>query len=295
MKKIIFTGSAVAIVTPMNQDTSVNYPKLAELIDWQIANKTDCIVICGTTGESSTLKEQEHADVVKFAIDHVAGRVPVVAGAGGNDTDTAIWLSKEAEAAGADGLLHVTPYYNKTSQKGLVRHFTEIADAVSIPIILYNVPSRTGMDIKPETYKELSAHPNIAATKEANGNIVTMAKTRHLCGDDLTLYSGNDDQIVPVLSLGGKGVISVLSNIMPLQVHQICELYFQGKVDEAATLQIDLMDIMESIFLDVNPIPIKEAMNLMGLQAGPCRLPLVEMGDAAKDHMIAAMKRHRLL
>ncbi|MDR2933472.1 MAG: 4-hydroxy-tetrahydrodipicolinate synthase, partial [Oscillospiraceae bacterium] len=228
MKKTVFTGSGVAIATPMNDDFSINYGALGHLIDFQIEGGTDAIVICGTTGESTTMTDEEHVECIRYTVERVAGRVPVVAGAGSNDTAYAVWLSKEARQAGADALLHVTPYYNKTSQRGLVRHFNMVADATDLPVILYNVPSRTGLDILPETYLELSRHPNIVATKEANGNISAAAKTVSLCGDALGLYVGNDDQIVPYLSLGGIGVISVLANVMPKETHDICALYFEG-------------------------------------------------------------------
>ena len=226
MKKTIFTGAGVAIVTPMHDDLSINWELLGELIDYQIDNGTDAIVIVGTTGEASTLTDEEHVKAIRYAVERTAGRVPVVAGTGSNHTDYSLWLSKEAKQAGADGLLLVTPYYNKTSQAGLVRHFLAVADTVDLPVILYNVPSRTGMNIQPKTYLELSKHPNIVAAKEASGNISQIAMIRSLCGDGLDIYSGNDDQIVPILSLGGKGVISVLSNVAPRQTHDICQLYF---------------------------------------------------------------------
>ena len=236
MKKTIFTGAGVAIVTPMNPDLSINWELLGTLIDDQIAHGTDAIVIAGTTGEASTMTDEEHVQSIRFAVERTAGRVPVVAGAGSNHTDYALWLSREAKQAGADALLHVTPYYNKTSQAGLVRHFMTLADATDLPVILYNVPSRTGVNIQPKTYQELCKHPNITATKEASGNLSQIAMIRSLCGDELDIYSGNDDQIVPILSLGGKGVISVLSNVAPRQTHDICQLYFDGKVRESADL-----------------------------------------------------------
>ena len=242
-KKTIFTGAGVAIVTPMRPDQSIDWELFGKLIDYQIENGSDAIVVAGTTGEASTFTDEEHVESVRFAVEHVAGRVPVVAGAGSNHTDYAVWLSKEAKQAGADALLQVTPYYNKTSQAGLVRHFTTLADATDLPIILYNVPSRTGMGIQPKTYLELSKHPNIVATKEASGNLSAIAEIRYLCGDALDIYSGNDDQIVPILSLGGKGVISVLSNVAPRQTHEICQLYFDGKVKESAALQIQLLPV----------------------------------------------------
>ncbi len=295
MKNTIFTGAGVAIVTPMNEDGSVNYDAYADLIDFQIENKVDAIITCGTTGESSTLGEEEHCSVIKFAIDHTAGRVPVIAGTGSNDTKFAIELSREAAAMGADGLLLVTPYYNKTSQRGLVAHFGTIASNVDAPIILYSVQSRTGVNIAPETAYELSKYRNIVAIKEASGNISQVAKIRALCGDELDIYSGNDDQIVPLLSLGGKGVISVLANVAPEVTHNICQLYFDGKVKESAALQLEYLDLCNDLFIDVNPIPVKEALNMMGMKAGPCRMPLFEMTEAAKDKLAATMAKHGLI
>lgn len=280
MKNRIFTGAGVAIVTPMNEDMSVNYEKLGELIDFQIENHTDAIIICGTTGESSTLDHDEHSAVIKFAVEYTNKRVPVIAGTGSNDTNYCIKLSKEAEALGADGLLLVTPYYNKTSQRGLIKHYTMVAESVNLPIIVYSVASRTGVNITPETCYELSKVPNIVAVKEASGNISQVAKIRHLCGDNLDVYSGNDDQIVPMLSLGCIGVISVLSNVLPKETHDICQLYFDGKVKESMKLQLDLLPLCNDLFIDVNPIPVKEAMNLMGMNVGECRMPLYRMTDA---------------
>jgi len=295
MKKIVFTGAGVAIITPMHADGSVNYEKLAEIIDFQIENKTDSIVICGTTGESATLNNEEHINVIRFAVEHTNHRIPVVAGAGSNDTSYAVHLCKEAKEAGADALLSVTPYYNKTSQAGLVRHFNTIADATDLPLILYNVPSRTGTCIAPTTYYELSKHPNIVATKEASGNISDIAKTRALCGDELQMYSGDDNQIVPIMSLGGIGVISVLSNILPKETHDICQLWFDGKHKESSDMQLKYLELMNDMFIDVNPIPVKEAMNMMGMEVGPCRLPLVELSDAARAHLADTMKKYGLI
>ena len=295
MKNTIFTGAGVAIVTPMNEDGSVNYNAFADLIDFQIENKTDAIIACGTTGESATLSGEEHLNVIKFAIEHTAGRIPVIAGTGSNDTKYAVELSKEAEELGADGLLMVTPYYNKTSQRGLVAHFGMVAENVTAPIILYSVQSRTGVNILPETALELSKYENIVAIKEASGNISQVAKIKALCGDNLDIYSGNDDQIVPLLSLGGKGVISVLSNVAPEVAHNICQYYFDGKVKESAALQLEYLDLCNDLFLDVNPIPVKEALNMMGMNVGPCRLPLYEMTDAAKEKLAATMAKHGLL
>ena len=295
MKNTIFTGAGVAIVTPMNEDGSVNFDAYADLIDFQIENKTDAIITCGTTGESSTLSDEEHHEVIRFAIEQTAGRVPVIAGTGSNDTKYAIELSQAAGEMGADGLLLVTPYYNKTSQRGLVAHFGMIAESVKTPMILYSVQSRTGVNIAPETALELSKYDNIVAIKEASGNISQVAKIRALCGDNLDVYSGNDDQIVPLLSLGGKGVISVLSNVAPEVTHNICQLYFDGKVAESAALQLEYLDLCNDLFLDVNPIPVKEALNMMGMNAGPCRMPLYEMTDAAKDKLAATLAKHGLL
>ncbi len=295
MKHTVFTGSGVAVITPMFPDGSIHFEELDRILEDQIAGGTDCIVTCGTTGEAATFHNQEHLQVIAHTVQKVNGRVPVVAGTGSNDTAHAIALSKEAKALGVDGLLHVTPYYNKTSQKGLVRHFNAIADATDLPVIVYNVPSRTGVNIQPKTYRELAKHPNIVGTKEANGDLSSVLETRYLCGDDLDIYSGNDDQIVSILSLGGKGVISVLANVMPRQTHDICQLYFQGKVQESAALQTQLMPLIRALFSDVNPIPVKEAMNQMGYAAGPCRLPLTEMGEEAKKALVRQLAAFHLM
>ena len=295
MKKVIFTGAGVAIVTPMHADGTVNYEKLGEIIDFQIENQTDCIVICGTTGESATLNHEEHVKVISYAVERTNRRIPVMAGAGSNDTAYAVKLCKEAIEAGADALLSVTPYYNKTSQAGLIRHFNTIADATDLPIVLYNVPSRTGTCIAPSTYLELSKHPNIVATKEASGNISDIAKTRALCGDNLQMYSGDDNQIVPIMSLGGIGVISVLSNILPRQTHEICKLWLDGKTKESAEMQLKYLNLMNAMFIDVNPIPVKEAMNLMGMEVGPCRLPLVGLSEASHEQLRNTLKQYQLI
>ena len=295
MKKQIFSGSGCAIVTPFNSDGTVNERKLMELIDFQIDGGTDCIVIMGTTGEASVCCDEEHLRAIEICVGHVNGRIPVVAGCGSNDTVHALSLSVKAQQLGADGLLHVTPYYNKTSQRGLIRHFTAIADAVDIPIILYNVPSRTGMSIQPETYLELSKHPNIVATKEASGDISAICKTISLCGDDLAVYSGNDDQVVPLMSLGGLGVISVVANIMPEVMHKMCRLYLDGDVRESAEIQLSLMSMCEAMFCDVNPIPVKEAMNQMGMEVGDVLLPLYETTDANKNKINLALKEYELM
>ncbi len=295
MKQEIFRGAATAIVTPMTKDGAVDFNRFHRLLEEQIAGGIDALVVCGTTGESATLTDTEHVRVIEAAVKTVAGRVPIIAGTGSNDTAYALELSKEAERLGADALLMVTPYYNKTSQNGLIAHYTHVADRVHTPIILYNVPSRTGVNIKPETYAALAKHPNIVAAKEANGDIAALTLTRCLCGDALDIYSGNDDQIVPILSLGGKGVISVLSNVAPQLTHEICASYFAGDTAKAAKLQIDSIRLIRALFSDVNPIPVKEAMNLMGLEVGPCRLPLAPMTDAARDALAAELKASGLL
>ncbi|MBE6798004.1 MAG: 4-hydroxy-tetrahydrodipicolinate synthase [Ruminococcaceae bacterium] len=291
MKKTIFKGAATALVTPMNNDGSVNFEQLKNLVDSQIEAGIDALVVCGTTGEKSTLNYKEHVDVIKAVVDYTAKRVPVIAGAGSNDTAYSVGLCQEAIDVGADALLMVTPYYNKTSQAGLVAHYTYVADRVDAPIIVYNVPSRTGVNILPETYAELAKHKNIVAAKEANGDIASVVKTRFLCGDDLAIYSGNDDQIVPMLSVGGSGVISVLSNVAPADTHKMCEEYFKGNVKEAADLQIKYISLINALFSDVNPIPVKEALNIMGFNAGPCRLPLVPMNDAKRAALVDELKK----
>lgn len=294
MKKTIFTGAGCAIITPMNNDGTINYDVFKKLIDFQIDNGTDAIVVAGTTGEASTFTDQEHIDAIAFAVEHVNHRVPVVAGAGSNDTQYAVNLSKEAKACGADAQLQVTPYYNKTSQSGLVKHFSAIADATDLPMILYNVPSRTGMSISLDTYKALAKHPNIVATKEASGNLSAIAVLAAEC-PELDIYSGNDDQIVPILSLGGKGVISVLSNVMPREAHDICRLFFEGDVAASRKLQLDNLDLINNLFCDVNPIPVKAAMNLMGYESGICRLPLDVLSDANMAKLKASMVKHGLI
>ena len=295
MKKTVFEGAGVAIVTPMNDDFSVNYEKFAELLEYQIANSTDAIIVCGTTGEASTLEDDEHTKVIEFAVKQVNGRVPVIAGTGSNETAYALKLSQDAEKAGADALLIVTPYYNKTSQRGLIAHYNYIADRVNIPIILYNVPGRTGVNIQPATYLELSKHPNIVATKEANGDVGALVETIALCGDNLSVYSGNDNQITSFMSLGAKGVISVLSNIMPQEVHDITAAALNGDFKESARLQIEYLEIANKMFVDVNPIPVKQAMNMMGLNVGPCRLPLVDMSEANAKIVEDVLKKYKLM
>ncbi len=287
MKKTIFTGAATALITPMNADTTVNYDRLRALVNDQIEAGIDALVICGTTGEKSTLSYKEHVKVIEEAIKTADGRVPIIAGAGSNDTVYSVGLCKEAIALGADALLSVTPYYNKASQAGLIAHYNYIADRIDKPLIVYNVPSRTGVSIQPETYLELSKHENIVAIKEANGDISSVAKTKQLVGDALDIYSGNDDQIIPMMSLGGKGVISVLSNILPKETHDMCMAYLNGDTKKAMELQLKYIPLINALFSDVNPIPVKEAMNLMGMNVGPVRLPLVPMNE----QKFAAMKQ----
>lgn len=286
----IFKGAGVAIVTPMKDNGEVNYEVLEQLIEEQIAGGTDAIIICGTTGESATLSEEEHSAVIRFAIQKVNKRVPVIAGTGSNCTATALKLSKEAENDGADALLLVTPYYNKATQKGLIAHYTTIANSVSLPIILYNVPSRTGCNLLPETLAVLAKNvKNIVGVKEASGNISQVAKVRLLCGDDFDIYSGNDDQIIPILSLGGIGVISVLSNIAPRETHNIVMDYLNGDVEKARDEQLRAIPLIDALFCEVNPIPVKTAMNLMGKNVGPLRAPLCEMEEAHLEKLKQAM------
>ena len=294
-KPIIFEGAAVAIATPMYADGSVNYDVLAQLVDFQLKNKTDAIVVCGTTGEAKTMNTDEHIKVIKFVADEVAGKVPVIAGAGSNDTAYGVSLADDAASCGADALLLVTPYYNKTSQEGLIHHYTYIADRAKKPIILYNVPSRTGMNILPETYARLAKHPMIVASKEANGDISALAKSIELCGDDLTFYSGNDDQTTAFMALGVKGVISVLSNIMPLEAHNIAQAALEGDFKKSAHLQIKYLDMCNTLFCDVNPIPVKEALNLMGFEVGECRMPLYHLSESNEQRLIACMKKYGLI
>ncbi len=293
MSNTIFTGCATAIATPMNSDGSINYDEFGRLIDWQIDNKIDALVICGTTGESATMTDEEHIEVIRYGIKRVAGRVPVIAGAGSNDTAYAVELSKEAEKAGADALLQVTPYYNKASQRGLVKHFTAIADAVNIPIMLYNVPTRTGCNITVDTYIELAKHPNITAVKEASGKMETVMGIA--ANTDLDVYSGNDDEALCCLALGGKGLISVTSNVAPLMKHNEISLYLDGKREEALEIAKKLFALDKAMFMDVNPIPVKEALNLAGFKAGECRLPLCSMSDEMKAKLKSEMEKVGLL
>ena len=295
MKQPVFTGAAVAIITPMHADGTVNFEELGRIIDDQIAHGTDAIVICGTTGESAALNHEEHVECIRFAVKHTAKRVPVIAGTGSNDTAFAIEISKEAEEAGADALLLVTPYYNKTSQAGLIAHYTAIANAVTLPCIIYNVPSRTGVILQPATRAELAKLPNVNAVKEASGNISQVADVAALCGEELNIYSGNDDQIVPILSLGGKGVISVLSNVAPQQAHDICAAWFSGDTEKSLELQLKALPLCHALFADVNPIPVKWAMNRLGWNAGPLRLPLVEPSAAVQQSLENEMKAYGVL
>ena len=291
----IFKGTGVAIVTPMHEDGKVNFEKLEEILEDQIANSTDAIVICGTTGESSTLTHGEHLQTIKFTIDKVNKRVPVIAGTGSNCTETAIMMSKEAASYGADALLIVTPYYNKASQHGLVAHYTAIADSVNVPIILYNVPSRTGVNMDVATIHALGQHRNIAAVKEASGNIGYVAKLAAQCGDLVDIYSGNDDMIVPIMSLGGKGVISVLSNVLPKETHQMTQYCLENNFAAAAEMQLKYLKLINDLFMEVNPIPVKEAMNQMGLPSGPCRMPLCDMTDAHKEALHQTLLAYGLI
>ena len=287
----IFKGAGVAIVTPMKDNLEVNYDKLDEILEEQIAGKTDSIVICGTTGESATLSEEEHLEAIRFTIERVNHRIPVVAGTGSNCTQTAIQMSKEAEEAGADGVLLVTPYYNKATQNGLIGHFSAVAKEVTAPIIMYSVASRTGCNIEPATAAKLVKEvDNIVGIKEASGNISQVAKIMNLTDGNVDLYSGNDDQIVPVLSLGGKGVISVLSNVAPDAAHDICEKYFEGDVKGSAKLQLKALPLIDQLFCEVNPIPVKKAMQLMGIDCGPLRMPLTEISPEHEKNLSQAMK-----
>lgn len=292
----IFEGAGVALVTPMKDNGEINYEKIAELVEEQIAGGTDAIIACGTTGESSAMTHEEHIEVVRFVCEKVAGRIPVIAGTGSNWTETAVYLSQEAEKAGADGLLVVSPYYNKATQNGLIAHFTKIAESVSIPILLYNIPGRTGVNIQPETIVKLCKNvPNIVGVKEASGNFSAIAHLMSLADGCVDVYSGNDDQIVPLLSLGGKGVISVLSNVAPRQTHDICASYFEGDVKKSMQMQLDAIPLVEALFCEVNPIPVKAAMNMMGKGVGTLRLPLTEMEQQNQDRLRKEMEGYGIL
>lgn len=292
--KPIFKGCGTAIATPFT-DNGVNFEEFGKLIEDQINNNVDAIIVCGTTGESATMTDIERKETIKYAIDKIAKRTKVIIGTGSNNTKTAVEMSIYAEKMGADAVLVVTPYYNKTTQQGLIAHYTEISKSINIPIIMYSVPSRTGVNILPETCKELSKLDNIVAIKEASGNISQVAKIAALCGNNLDIYSGNDDQIIPILSLGGKGVISVLSNVMPKYTHDMTQKYFEGKTEEAMKMQLEVIDLIDELFREVNPIPVKYALNLMGYNFGKPRLPLIELSDANKEKIKEVMKKHKLV
>ena len=294
MREPLFTGSGVAIVTPFTNET-VNFAALGRLLDFQLQNGIDAVIVCGTTGEATTMSYHERMRTIEFCVERVDGRVPVIAGSGSNATETAVTLSRDAERAGADGLLVVTPYYNKASQKGLIRHYTAIADAVDRPVILYDVPSRTGVTIAPETYAELAKHPNINGVKEAGGNFSNIQKTRNLCPADFSIWSGNDDETAAICMLGGRGVISVVANVLPAQMHHLTELCLANDYAAAGKLQLELKDFCDAMFCDVNPIPVKTALNLMGWEAGPLRLPLCEPDEAVTARIRRALERYGLL
>lgn len=291
----IFTGAGVALVTPMNADGSVNFEKMKELIEFQIANGTDALIICGTTGEATTISDEDQIECVRFAKEVAAGRVPVIAGAGSNNTAHCIELAQACEKVGADGVLLVTPYYNKATQKGLILHYTAIANSIHIPIILYNVPGRTGCNLTPKTVAELAKVENIVAVKEASGNLSQVAEIAALVGPDFDIYSGNDDQILPVLSLGGKGVISVLSNVAPKETHDMVVKFLNGDVQGAIKLQLDAIELISALFCEVNPIPVKTALNLMGYEVGACKLPLCDMEPKNLETLKTAMKNYGLI
>ena len=292
----VFTGAGVAIITPMKANGEVNYEKLGEFIDYQIENSTDAIVICGTTGEASTLTHEEHIETIRFAADHVKKRVPVIAGTGSNCTETAVYLSQEAQKAGVDACLVVTPYYNKATQKGLIKHYTTVAKSVDLPIIMYNVPGRTGCNIQPETAATLSKDvDNIVAIKAATGNMAQESKTMALAEGRLDMYSGEDGLIVPLMSIGAKGVISVLSNVAPQQTHDICAKFAEGKIEEARQLQFNALELVDALFCEVNPVPVKHALNLQGWDMGPLRMPLCEMEDANLERLRNAMIQYGIL
>lgn len=292
----MFTGSGVAIITPFTDDLKIDFDKLGELVEFHIENGTDALVVCGTTGEASTLNDDEHLSVIKFVVEKAAGRIHIMAGTGSNDTRHGIALSQGAEKLGVDSLLCVTPYYNKGNDMGLIKHYEAIADSVNIPIVLYNVPGRTGVCLKPDVVEQLSKHPNIKGIKEASGNISYVAELcRRFASEDFFIYSGNDDMIVPLLSLGGKGVISVVANILPKETHDLCQLFLDGKVEESRKIQLDLKPFIDSLFIEVNPIPIKKAMNLAGYKVGGYRLPLYEMSEDAAKILKAEMEKLNLL
>lgn len=295
MKKTVFTGSAVALVTPMQEDGSVNYDTLGKLIDFHLQNGTSAIVACATTGESPVLSHDEHCSVIEFIVKKVNKQIPVIASSGSNDTRYAAELSKALQDRGADALLMITPYYNKTSQAGFVKHFTYVADRVDLPIIVYNIPSRTGCNIKPETYAELAKHPNIVGTKEANGDLAAAARTAALCGDNLAVYSGEDNLLLPILSLGGKGVISTAANIIPKQMSEICADYFQGNFEKSRGEFLHYLKLMDGLFVDVNPMPVKTALDMIGWNCGGCRLPLTSLSKENADFLRSVLKEYKLI
>lgn len=295
MKKVIFKGSGVAIVTPFKEDGSIDYSTFKSLIDFQLENGTDCIVVCGTTGESPTLSEKEKLESIRFVVNQVNGKAAVVAGAGSNNTGKAVEISRKIEALGVDGLLSVTPYYNKTSQAGLIEHYNTIANHVSVPIILYNVPSRTGCNMAPETYQALSEHENICAIKEANSDIAALVKTKALCEDNINIYSGEDALIVPTMALGGLGVISVFANVCPKQCADLTHAMLNKNYEEALKIQLEYNDLINALFCDVNPIPIKAALSLIGFNCGKCRLPLVDLSDEKLINLKNILKKHKLI
>lgn len=294
MKQPIFTGSGTAVITPFNRE-SVDLNALGSLLDFQLENQTSAIIVCGTTGEASTMTYRERMRTIEYCVDHIDGRIPVIAGSGSNSTEVAIALSKDAERAGTDGLLVVTPYYNKANQAGLIRHYQVIADAVNCPVILYNVPSRTGVNILPDSYAALARHPNIIGTKEASGNLSNLQKTRNLCPDDFYIWSGNDDEVVPICALGGVGVISVVANIAPAKMSALTQLCLANNFGAAGTLQLELKALCDAMFCDVNPIPVKTALNLMGWNAGTLRLPLYETSESNLAHIRQTLKDYNLL
>ncbi|MBO4898252.1 MAG: 4-hydroxy-tetrahydrodipicolinate synthase [Clostridia bacterium] len=293
MTNLPFTGSGVALVTPF-KDGKVNFDKLGELIEFHIENSTDALIICGTTGEAATMPDEEHLSVVEYAVKKSNGRVPIIAGAGSNDTVHGVNLCKRAEAVGADALLLVTPYYNKATQKGLIKHYTLMAEAVKIPVILYNVPSRTGVNILPETLLKLSEVPNIVGVKEASGNIGQVAKIAALCGDKIAIYSGDDNMTLPIMSLGGVGVISVIANILPKETHDLTQKFFDGDIEGSRELQLRMLDLINAMFIEVNPIPVKTAMNLLGYELGDLRLPMCEMEESNLEKLKKVMKDYGL-
>lgn len=290
----IFKGSGVAIITPFTDD-GVNYKKLEELLEWHITEGTDAIIICGTTGEATTMSEEEKKKTIKFTVDVIKNRIPVIAGTGSNDTVKSINMSKYAESVGVDGLLIITPYYNKTNSEGLIRHFEAINNAVNTPIIAYNVPSRTGLNITPEQLLKLSAFNNIVAIKEASGNISQIAKMKSLCGDKIDIYSGNDDQIIPIMSLGGLGVISVAANIVPNVIHNLTSEFLHGNYDKALKLQLDYLELCNTLFIETNPIPIKTALNILSKDVGNLRLPLYKMDDKNEEKLVNTLKKYNLI